>query len=391
MKKLLFVMSNLQNGGAERSLVNLLQLIDYSRYEVDLLLFQECGMFLKQVPKQVRFVRDGAEKLHALYQENAKDTLLNPRYFIVNIKRLWGTQKSKNKMGKALCAKQYRWKNYYCREIPKLSTHYDTAVAYLHGEQFYYVVDKVNATQKIGWVHNEYSKSGLSAKLDLPYFEKMDHIVTISEKCADDLQKQFPTQKAKISVLPNLTSAESVRVLADEFFPSEYTKGQCIIVSIGRLHPQKGFDLAIRSAKMLKQRGLKFTWFILGSGDLQNELENMRMQEDVADCLHFIGSRANPYPYLKNADVVVQSSRYEGKSIVLDEAKILMKPIVATNYATVRDQLSDKEGLVVMMEPEAIAAGIIEMLNNGQRYADYLASQEYGNTHELVGYYRLFD
>lgn len=390
-KRLLFVMSNLQNGGAERSLVNLLQLIDYAKYSVDLLLFQECGMFLKQVPKEVNLVKQGAEKLHVLYDGNLKKSLLNLKNIDLNIKRIFATKKSQSVGGGTLKSKQYRWKNFYGKIIPPLKEHYDVAIAYLHGEQFYYVIDKVNADKKIGWVHNEYSKSGLYAKWDLPYFEKFDKIVTISDLCADVLVNEFPSQKDKFLVLPNLTSSKIIHTMADAFYPAEYDKDVLKVVSVGRLHPQKGFDMAIEAAKILKEKNFNFSWYILGSGILEKELEEQRKREGVEDVIKFIGSRENPYPYLKNADIVVQCSRFEGKSIVLDEAKILAKPIVATNYTTVRDQLNDKEALIVDMTSEAVADGIELMAKSKDGYSEYLSQNEYGNYEQIAGYYALFD
>lgn len=390
-KRLLFVMSNLNNGGAERSLVNLLQLIDYSKYSVDLVLFQECGMFLKQVPKEVNLLKVGCEKLHILYDGNIKKSLLNPKNIFLNIKRIYATKKSQKIGGNTLKSKQYRWKAFYSKIIPPLENTYDVAIAYLHGEQFYYVIDKVKADKKIGWVHNEYSKSGLFAKWDLPYFEKFNKIATISDLCKDVLDKEFPTQKDKFLVLPNLTSSKVVSNLADEFYPPEYEKDKLKIVSIGRLHHQKGFDMAILATKILKEKNYNFCWYILGSGELKKELEEKRINEKVDDVIKFIGSRENPYPYLKNADVVVQCSRFEGKSIVLDEAKILAKPIVATNYTTVRDQLSDQEAVVVDMNPEAIADGIEKIDRLKEKYSEYLSRNEYGNQDEIKGYYELFD
>ena len=103
-----------------------------------------------------------------------------------------------------------------------------------------------------------------------------------------------------------------------------------------------------------------------------------------------LGVRDNPYPYIKNADVIVQPSRFEGKSMVLDEAKILAKPIVATAYTTVRDQLNDKEGIVIGMTPEEIAEGVRKMLKNeGLRneISDYLRQRNYENIEEMKKFY----
>lgn len=385
-------MSNLQNGGAERSLVNLLQLLDYTKYEVDLLLFQDIGMFLKQVPKEVNVISSCTD-LHILYSDNFKKNLFKIEYFHYNILRLISTAMSKIVVGKSLKHKQVRWKYFYKYILKRLPETYDVAVAYLHGEQFYYLVDKVDAIRKIGWVHNEYTKSGLSAELDLPYFEQIEKIVTISEVCADVLKETFPTQQEKIMVLPNLTSADIIKRMAQEFYPSEYIEGKLKFVSIGRLHPQKGFDIAIEVASILKNKGIQFVWYILGSGALKEELEVKRAHYQVEDCIKFIGSRENPYPYLQHADIVVQPSRFEGKSIVLDEAKILAKPIVVTAYTTVYDQISDKEGLIVDISAEKIACGIEKMINSKLReqYSKYLAEHNYSNEHELKGYELLFD
>ena len=111
---------------------------------------------------------------------------------------------------------------------------------------------------------------------------------------------------------------------------------------------------------------------------------------DVSDVIHLIGARENPYPYIKNADILVHSSRYEGKSIVLDETKILGTPIVVTNYETIHDQIADgKEGIIVPQTPEGIALGIQEMMGDKEKYAsikDYLLSHEYGNQKEVSKY-----
>ena len=115
----------------------------------------------------------------------------------------------------------------------------------------------------------------------------------------------------------------------------------------------------------------------------------------VDDCVCFLGIRENPYPYIKDCNIFVQSSRYEGKSVVLDEAKILAKPIIATSYPTVRDQIMDgKEGVIVGMTSEKIADGIEELIKNKEKrvfLSNYLAAHEYGNQDAVKKYMTLFD
>ena len=121
----------------------------------------------------------------------------------------------------------------------------------------------------------------------------------------------------------------------------------------------------------------------------------MIKEEGVEDNFILLGTRENPYAYIKNCDLFVQPSRYEGKSVVIDETKILKKPIVVTNYPTVKDQImGGKEGMIVDMTPEGIADGIIKMAGSEElrmEYVNFLSSQEYGNQKEIDKYLELID
>ena len=121
----------------------------------------------------------------------------------------------------------------------------------------------------------------------------------------------------------------------------------------------------------------------------------MIKEEGVEDNFILLGTRENPYAYIKNCDLFVQPSRYEGKSVVIDETKILKKPIVVTNYPTVKDQImGGKEGMIVDMTPEGIADGIIRMAGSEElrmEYVNFLSSQEYGNQKEIDKYLELID
>ena len=145
----------------------------------------------------------------------------------------------------------------------------------------------------------------------------------------------------------------------------------------------------------MKDSGLNFKWFVIGSGELKDALSKQIQALGVEDCFVLLGARENPYPYIKNCSIFIQPSRYEGKSVVLDEAKILAASIVATAYPTVGDQLQDKvEGMVVPMNAEGIAEGLLKMAKNEElrkRYSDYLASREYGNQKEIEKYMQLID
>lgn len=387
MKKLLFVMQSLYNGGAEKSLVNLLNELPENKYEVDLLLFRQEGMFLSQVPKWVRILKtpDTLRLLYSPLQRAGK-------YKGV---KLFGTIRSRIEERNIRSSVAYRWMHSYNRRIEKVTEKYDVAIAYISGEVLYFVGDKVDADKKIVWIHNDYKSASHPQKYDYKYLKEMDGIVSISDECVNILKEVFPEFTDKIYNIANITSAEVTRKRAMEFVPKEYEPNPVTLISIGRLNPQKGFDMAIDAAYMLKRKHIQFQWFILGNGPLEKSLKDKIKQKDVGDCFHLLGAKENPYPYIQNATIFVQTSRFEGKSVVLDEAKILGKPIVVTNYATVKDQIEDgKEGIIVPMNPEGIAAGIEKMLTDTslrQNIHTYLSEHEYGNQNEVQKYIDLID
>lgn len=387
MKKVLFVIYSMKYGGAERSLVNLLQELPEEKYEVDLLLFQKKGDFLLQIPGWVR-VLETPEDIERLYAPLNQTKLKG-------YTKIMGTVCSRlaRKTKKAQTA--YRWRNFYSRKIHALEKHYDVAVAYAGSENLYFIHDKVRADKKLVWIHNDYRTAGYSKVDDLPYFENMDAIVSVSKECVDVLKEEFPQYQNKMHYVENITSSTVIRKQAELGIPREYQNPDANILSVGRLHSQKGFDMAVEAASILKKDGLNFCWYIIGDGPLRETLKQQIKNCAVEDCFVLLGTRNNPYPYIKNCAFMVQPSRYEGKSVVLDEAKILATPIVATAYPTVRDQVIEgKEGLVTPMTPQGIADGIRKMILHEdlrRTVQDYLEQREYGNQTEVVKYMQLLD
>lgn len=391
MKKVLFVISALEAGGAEKSLVNLLNLFDYENYQVDLLLFKREGIFLKQVPEQVNII-DAPKDLYYLYNFPKLKEISHAKWIQI-FSRVLGTIYKKlfykNRMYQGM---QVRWENFYKKNLSVLPYKYDVAISYMHGESMYYVAEKVIAKNKITWVHNDYQALGLEPSTDLPYFKQFQKVVTISDECAEIWKKCFPTIADKIVCIPNLTSSNLVRKMAREFFPKEYinNKEKHILLSVGRLHYQKGFDLGIEIAHELKANGMNFIWYILGKGELLDSLTKRVKELGLDNDIVFLGVRENPYPYMLNAEIIVQPSRYEGKSVVLDEAKILCKPIVVSNYKTVNDQIvNQKEGIIANLNVEEFARELILLMNDSmkrQKLENYLRNNDYGNADKLSLY-----
>jgi len=387
MKKILFVMHTLGFGGAERSLVNLLYELPQNEYKADILLFQKRGELLRQLPSGVNVI-DTPKKLNMLYSPVKKAGSLA---LIKIIGTLCARVMRKTRKTQAA----YRWKHFYKNYVDTVEDQYDVAIAYGGTELLYFINDKVVADKKLVWIHNDYRTAQYAKDDDRPYLAEMDGIVSISDECVNVLKEEFPEFEKKIYCIANITSSEMVKNMAKNYFPAEYEGERCNILSIGRLSNQKGFDMAVDAAALLKEKGFNFKWHIIGEGELRESLEKKIKDLSLEKNVLLLGTRSNPYPYIKNCSILVQSSRYEGKSVVLDEAKILATPIVVTSYLTVWDQIKDgKEGIITDISADGIANGIITMLTNDHIYKDirdYLTSQQYGNVDEIKKYISLLD
>lgn len=398
-KKILFVIGSLGSGGAERSLVNLLNALQSDKYEIDLLLFNKSGALVKQVPeyvnwaqtgKEIDFLSSGIKNGKVFHNFTAKSALLRLKYMVSKFLKKPKSFYNQN---------QRLWNEVWNKCVPQLPKSYDIAVAYIQGIPSYYVIDKVQAKRKILWVHTDYSKLEADHSFDSRYFENADDVITISELCKEALAINFPNIKEKFKVLFNINSTALIRDLANQLVPEEYLSVKKnkvpIILSIGRLNRVKGFDIAINAAALLKEKNIDFTWFVIGEGTMRKELQEQIKKNELEDNVILLGLRNNPYPYIKKSDLVVQSSRYEGKSIVIDEAKILCKPIVSTNYRSALDQIEDGvSGILVDISSKAIAEGIEKLLKNKilqERLAKNLSDMENGTERELEKYLECFE
>lgn len=385
MKDILIVILEMNYGGAEKSLINLLNEMDTKKYKINLLLFKKNGTLLSQIPKFVNII-ETPNDICDIYNNSFRFN----RYTFL---KLIGTLISLINSKWHHYQRGFRWVNFYKSHIQVLKKHYDVALAYTAGEIMYYTMDKVNADKKVVIVHGDYRSSHYPKKYDYKYFSNVNRICSVSDKCVDILKEEFPEFAEKIKLLPNISSSQLIRKRAMDFYPIEYDRDYIRILSVGRLSKEKGFDLAVETARILKEKGFIFKWFIIGSGKLEEELKQKVLKYNINDYIEFLGEKENPYPYILNCDIFVQPSRYEGKSVVLDEAKILCKPIVATNYPTVIDQINENEGLVTEISADGIASGIEKMFDKNVRkkYSDYLNSREYGNQKDIELYYDVID
>ena len=390
MKKILFIMSNLNCGGAEKALVSLLKTIDYSQYEVDLLLFRHEGIFLKQMPEEVNILPEPfGYKYYDMSSIKAIKELLKQVRIGDAIRRIKAIFIYKSEKDTYRCGQKV-WP-YVSKMFGKLNKKYDVAIGYLENNPIYYCVDNVDAKKKIGFIHNDYDKLGLNPIGDRIYFNKLDNIVTVSEECAEVLKNRFPENKDKVRVMYNIVSPSIINEMAKEKI--DINNAEINLVTVGRLNYQKGYDMAIEACKKLVEKGYDIKWNVLGEGEERGNLESLIKKYKLQDRFILLGIKENPYPYVRNADIYVQTSRFEGKSIAIDEAKILNKPILVTNFTTVRDQISDGvNGLIVDMDVDSIVEGLESLIKDSNlrnRLKNNLASEELGTEKEIEVLYSL--
>jgi glycosyltransferase involved in cell wall biosynthesis len=394
-KKLLFVIPSLTSGGGEKSLVNLLSQIDYALYDVDLFLFSKSGLFFKSIPKEVNildvpnnyyiFTKKIGKSINYFLKSGKLNLVYNRIMFSIK------TRIIKN----ISISEQRSWK-YQSKSFNILEKEYDVAIGFLEKSSIYFVVDKVKSKKKIGWIHTNYSNSGMDNKYDNPYFKQLDNIVTVSDECANSLKEHFLHLNEKIKVIYNIVSPKIINdlshkeILGDFYNDKNYTN----IITVARLSEEKGIDLAIKSCKILLNKGYKIRWNVLGEGNERSKLESLIESTGLEKNFMLLGVKENPYPYIRNSDIYVQPSRYEGKSIALDEAKILLKPIVVTNFKTVNDQISDGlNGLIVDMDEDGISNGVetlIKDIDIKNKLINNLILEKLGTEDEIKKLYDIF-
>lgn len=363
-KKLLFVMESLGIGGAEKSLVTLLSQLDYSKYDVDLFLFNKKGEFIDLVPAEV----------------NILDTPINFNNFILNPKEsLRALTKSKNiklliykiieavnlAFHRFILKKEYIGWKFIKKSIQSLEDEYDVAIGFLEKKSIYFTVDKVKAKKKIGWIHTDYRNIEFNYKLDSYYLEQLNEVITVSKPCKDSLIEVFPSIENKTKVISNMISEKLINKMANEKVKDiKKEKNEILVCTVGRLTPAKGYDIAIECCERLVKKRLKFKWIVVGDGSERTRLENIIKEKGLEDVFILVGSRSNPYPYMKMCDIYVQPSRWEGFGITVSEAKVLNKKIIVSNIPEFKEQIKDYQSGLIFNNLDEMVNHIYSIINN---------------------------
>lgn len=427
-------------GGAEISLIGLLQAMNYSKYDVDLFVYSHRGELMQYIPREVNLLPENPAyaQIERPMKEVAKDG-----YWRIVWARLLAKWKYRRYVKRTHPIEGSAIFQYVDSEVVKVlpSLHhlgqYDLAISFLTPHSI--VLKKVKAKKKAAWIHTDYSFIDVDVAKELPIWSGYDHVVSISDHVTEAFLKCFPSLKDKITVIHNILSPTFVRQRADEITLEEVAQempqeeGVINLLSVGRFCRAKNYDnvpdicrrineilngnvndnenenysecqdlnnaLNLRNKMRRKDVNVPVSvnvkWYLIGFGGdetlIRRRIAEAGMEKDVL----ILGKKSNPYPYMKACDIYVQPSRFEGNSVTVREAQMLCKPVVVTNYATAPSQVKDgKDGIIVPLENEQCASKIVDFIVNGLlrlEISDYLRSHDYGNVMEVEKLYSLVE
>lgn len=393
--RILILIHYLEIGGAEISLIGLLNAIDKTRYDVDLFVYSHQGELMQMIPDGVNLLPE-QPRYSAL--ERPMKEVLRKGYLDIIAARLLAKirhciyQCTHKINGDDASIFQYV-ANCTTPLLPKISDiEYDLAISFLAPHNI--CLNKVRAKKKVAWIHTDYSQIHINHRLELPSWKPFDYIVSISDTTTKAFVKVFPELSDKIIEIENILTPSFVRQRADDNI-SEFAhqEGKINLLSIGRFCTAKNYDNLPFICKHLVEMGVDVHWYIIGFGGDESLIKSRISEAHMGGRVIILGKRSNPYPYIKACDIYVQPSRYEGKSVTVREAQMLYKPVVVTNYPTASSQIENGvDGVIVPMDNRKCAEGIKALIDNKElqnKIVAYLHSHDYGNVAEVEKIYTL--
>ena len=354
--KFLIYIPQLIFGGAEKVLVSFANDLVSRGHQVDVIELYERGLLKSQFDSRVRFdaicSTEYTEKYYAsLAQIKANPSLKGKLAGCCKLafSKLVGYRKYAEK----LAAKRYADK------------HYDVAVNYLETEPPTFLLDRVKADKYIQWYHTDVQNSDDPENTDkmIGEFARTDAIICVAEKAKENFVSRYPDLAEKTHLIYNFFDNDSIVRMGDESF--SYGDDRFVMLSVGRLTSPKQYPRFLDVLARLRGEGYDFAWHILGVGAEYDAISRKIGELDLGDCVFLDGVTENPYKYMKNCDLFVLPSGWEGFPTVTVEAKILGCPVLATDVSGVREQMIHGEtGWIVENSEEGLYSGLKHLLDN---------------------------
>lgn len=359
------------------SLLELLRQIDPEKYEISLYVLMAQGELVSRVPDCVHilnqhYVSDsvlsengrGHMKKMVIRAAVCRGNLIRQLPYLVQT--LCGMIRRKR-----LQPDKLLWQ-LLAQGAKRFDEKYDLAVAYLEGGSAYYVADYVAAEKKAAFIHIDYEQAGYTRAIDQSCYLKYDHIFTVSDEGKQTFLKVYPECADHISLFHNPVDRERLLKMSSEKIKlaawTDYVGVR--LLTVGRLNPQKAYEVAIETMRLLKQENIGFPvrWFVLGEGSERQRLEQQIHEAGLEQDFLLVGAVDNPYPYYAECDLYVHATRFEGRSIAIQEAQALGCAVLASDCSGNREQIKNGvDGVLEELVPEKLKAKIISLLKDKQQ------------------------
>lgn len=339
-KKIVFVTKALWIGGIETALINLLNDFDYDKYDVTLLVLKAELDMLDQIQPKCR----------VLIADREETVTFQERYRYGRLFHLAEKSDAPSCLHKMMMwtVPMIRWaeNRLYIRYIKKQmkNERFDTAVIYsdVAGET---AIRAIKADKYLMFYHHGAMRHVYHDKI---VYKKCEKIIAVSEHQAEALRKFNPRYSNKVTAIPNLTNVAGIRKKSLALTRDQFDTTKFNIVSVGRVSHEKGMDLAVKAcAELVKGGNDNIRWWIVGDGPAMQEVRKVIAELDMEAYVITVGMQTNPYPYIRQADLYVQPSRFEAFGLTILEAMILGKAVLATDTMGAHASIENgKNGLI---------------------------------------------
>jgi glycosyltransferase involved in cell wall biosynthesis len=350
-------------GGIEKALISLLEQIPKDKYDVTLFVVHPGGELFDKIPShvQVKSLFDTRERTtRTVWKYIKKGKFITAYNVILNSFLLkWGAESEIERFG------------YYSKTCFPDDVIYDLAISYSSPITLplVYVANNINAKKKIAWIHNDVSDlgnpihSGLVRNLR-HYFQLYDHIFCVSQHSVRKFNEVFQNLTNNISVFYNIMDKKQIELMStkDESYKDHLKDIR--ILTVGRLSKEKGQDIIPRVLSKLLSNGYNVRWYCIGDGPLRFQLENMINEYHLVDRLILLGTKENPFPFIKDCDLYIQPSRHEAYCITVAEARVFSRPIVITNTGASEQIVNEQTGLIVNFDENQMYNAVKRLLDD---------------------------
>ena len=383
-------------GGVERSLLGLLDSIDYDRYDVDLFLMRHSGELMPYLNHKTNILPEIPQ--YASLAVPMKSLIISGQFGVL-CGRLRGKLAAKRfdkqhpSDKPSVTALTYSHK-YTLSTMPQISDKtYDLAISFL--TPHYFVMERVKAKKYAAWIHTDYTALAFDQAEEISMWSRYDAICGVSKQVSEAFDKAFPELADLTETIENVLPEKLIINQSNLTCDDLKDDSSIVLLSVGRFSEQKNFDNVPDICRRLLEDGLDVKWYLIGYGGDEPLIRQKIIESGMQERVIILGKKDNPYPYMRACDLYVQPSRYEGKAVTVREAQLLCKPVVITKYATSGSQLEDGvDGVIVPMDNAGCADGIASLLRNPVRMrqlSENCKKRDYTNSAEVEKIYALME